>query len=107
MSTLHCLGLDGVYVRDERGSLEFHELPTPSTAEVREIARRTARRLHAAFVKQGRKSHWDDEADSDDSGKTEPFSLEQPGLFACYQAAVWRWRLRRASGSARTARGGG
>ena len=82
---LHCLGLDGVYVRDAQGALGFHELPTPSSAEVREIARRTARRLHAAFVKQGRKSPWDDE---DDSGETEPFSLEQPGLFACYQAAA-------------------
>jgi hypothetical protein len=40
---LHCLGLDGVYVRDAQGALRFHELPTPSSAEVREIARRTAR----------------------------------------------------------------
>jgi hypothetical protein len=66
---LHCLGLSGVYVRDEKGSLEFHELKAPSTAEVREIAGRTARRLHAAFRKQGRKSPWDDEAASFDSGE--------------------------------------
>jgi len=85
---LHCLGLDGVYVRDAQGALGFHELPTPSSAEVREIARRTARRLHAAFLKQGRKSPWDDEAASGASGDTEPFGLEQPGLFACYQAAA-------------------
>jgi hypothetical protein len=85
---LHCLGLDGVYVRDAQGALGFHELPTPSSAEVREIARRTARRLHAAFLKQGRKSPWDDESVSGDLGETEPFDLEQPGLFACYQAAA-------------------
>jgi hypothetical protein len=73
---LHCLGLDGVYLRNAQGALEFHELETPSTAEVREIARRTARRLHAAFVKQGRESAWDHESASGDSGETEPFSLE-------------------------------
>src|SRR5450432_1890777 len=44
--------------------------------------------MHAAFVKQGRKSPWDDESVSGDSGETEPFSREQPGLFACYQAAA-------------------
>jgi hypothetical protein len=64
-STLHCLGLDRVYLCNAQGALEFHELATPSTAEVREIARRTARRLHAEFVKQGRKSPWDHEAVAD------------------------------------------
>ena len=39
---LHCLGLDGVYVRDADGKLVSHELPTPSCAEVASIARRTA-----------------------------------------------------------------
>jgi hypothetical protein len=75
-------------MRNAQGALEFHELATPPTAEVREIARGTAGRLHAAFVKQGRKSPWDHESDSLDSGETEPFSLEQPGLFGCYQAAA-------------------
>ena len=31
---LHCLGLDGVYLRNAHAALEFHELATPSTAEV-------------------------------------------------------------------------
>jgi Putative transposase len=85
---LHCLGLDGVYVRDAQGALAFHELATPSSAEVRETARRTARRLHAAFIKRGRRSPWDDESAFVDSEETDAFSLEQPGLFACYQAAA-------------------
>ena len=46
---LHVLGLDGVYVEDEQGELRFHALGTPSSAEVRVIARRTALRLHQAF----------------------------------------------------------
>jgi len=62
-------------------------LATPSSDEVREIARRTALRLHRAFEKQGRPSPWDEHAVVD-SAETDPFSLEQPGLFACYQAAA-------------------
>jgi hypothetical protein len=85
---LHVMGLDGVYVEDERGELRFHTLGTPSSGEVRDIARRTALRLHRAFQKQGRQSPWDDEHAFVDSGEADPFSLEQPGLFACYQAAA-------------------
>ena len=85
---LHCLGLDDVYLRNALGALEFRELATPSTAEVGEIARRTGRRLHAAFVKQGRKKPVGRRVVSGDSGETEPFSREQPGLFACYQVAA-------------------
>ncbi len=51
-------------------------------------ARRTARRLHRAFQKQGRISPWDDEHAFVDSGDTDPFSLDEPGLYACYQAAA-------------------
>jgi hypothetical protein len=58
-------------------------VPAPRSLDLR-----TARRLHAAFVKQGRKSPWDHESASGDSGEPEPFSLEQPGPFACYQAAA-------------------
>jgi hypothetical protein len=83
---LHVLGLDGVYVRKEGGALEFHGLDTPSREEVEDVARRTALRLHRAFRKQGRVSPWDEPELSD--GESEPFSIEQPGLFACYQAAA-------------------
>jgi Putative transposase/Transposase zinc-binding domain len=85
---LHVLALDGVYVEDEQGELGFHALGTASSAEVADIARRTARRLHRAFQKQGRISPWDDEHAFVDSGDTDPFSLDEPGLFACYQAAA-------------------
>jgi hypothetical protein len=85
---LHVLGLDGVYVEDEQGELGFHPLGTPSSDEVRDIARRTALVLHRAFQKKGRQSPWDDEHAFVDSGESDPFSLEQPGLFACYQAAA-------------------
>jgi hypothetical protein len=85
---LHVLGLDGVYLKDEQGELRFHALPTPSSAEVADIARRTGRRLHRAFQKKGRPSPWDDEHAFVDSEPTDPFSVEQPGLFACYQAAA-------------------
>ncbi len=85
---LHVLGLDGVYVENEQGDLRFHTLGTPSSDEVRDIARRTAVRLHRAFQKKRRPSPWDDEHAFVDSGESDPFSLEQPGLFACYQAAA-------------------
>jgi len=82
---LHVLALDGVYLRDESGGLEFHALPTPSRAEVEEVARRTAKRLHRVFQKVGRLSPWDEPELSEDE---HPFTIEQPGLFACYQAAA-------------------
>ena len=87
---LHVLGLDGVYVEDDRGELHFHTLPTPSSAEVADIARRTAQRLHRAFVKSGKSSPWDDEHafGFGDAGEMDPVEVSQPGLFACYQAAA-------------------
>ena len=85
---LHVLGLDGVYIEDEQGELRFHALGTPSQAEVADIARRTAQRLHRAFQKKGRSSPWDDEHAFVDSAEADPFCVEQPGLFACYQAAA-------------------
>jgi hypothetical protein len=60
---------------------------TPSSVEVRDIARRTALRLHRAFQKQGRPSPWEEHAFID-SAESDPFSLKEPGLFACYQAAA-------------------
>jgi hypothetical protein len=84
---LHVLGLDGVYVEDEHGLLRFHGLGTPGSDEVALIARRTALRVHRAFQKRGRPSPWDDEHAFVDSGEADPFSLEEPGLFTCYQAA--------------------
>lgn len=57
---LHVLALDGVYVRDESRGLAFHALPTPSRAQVEEVARGTAKRLHRVFQRAGRPSPWDE-----------------------------------------------
>jgi len=84
---LHVLALDGVYVEDEQKELTFHALAAPSSVEVFDVARRTALRLHRAFQKQGRHSPWDEHT-FDDSADTDPFSLDQPGLFACYRASA-------------------
>ncbi len=85
---LHVLALDGVYTEDADGTLSFHALPTPTAAEVSEIAERTAKRLHKAFQKQGRVSPWDDVAAPSDAELTDSLQDAQPGLFACYQAAA-------------------
>jgi hypothetical protein len=85
---VHLLALDGVYIEDERGELGFQALDAPSSAEVADIAGRTARRVHQAFKKKGRPSPWDQEHALGDSGEADPLSIEQPGLFACYQAAA-------------------
>jgi len=85
---LHVLALDGVYTEDASGVLTFHALPTPTAAEVSEIAERTAKRLHKAFQKQGRASPWDEAADPADAALTDSLQDAQPGLFACYQAAA-------------------
>src|SRR5690606_11847724 len=85
---LHVLALDGVYTEDAASELSFHALPTPTSAEVSEIAERTVKRLHKAFRKQGRVSPWDDAADPVDAQLTDSLQDAQPGLFACYQAAA-------------------
>ena len=84
---LHVLALDGVYTEEASGRLTFHALPTPTAAEVWEIAQRTALRLHRAFKKEGRTSPWDEEGGREDAC-TESVQAEQPGLFACYEAAA-------------------
>ena len=84
---LHVLCLDGVYRRDGE-ELTFSPLPTPSAQEVGDIARRTAKRVHKAFVARGRPSPWDDTAGSSDTAESDPLSLDEPGLLSCYQAAA-------------------
>jgi len=39
------LFLDGVFVRDEDGALDFHELDEPSPEQVADVAGRTAKRV--------------------------------------------------------------
>ena len=51
----HVLALDGVYVRErEDGPLVFLPLPTPTSAEVADVARRTAERIEAAMSRQAK-----------------------------------------------------
>jgi hypothetical protein len=78
------LVLDGVYVRDATTrELEFHSLPTPTTAEVADVALRTAQRLDKLLRAQGRSLLPDDCTDP------EPLALQldHPALAACYDAA--------------------
>jgi hypothetical protein len=84
---LHVLGLDGVYVEDEQGELRFHALGTPSAAQVADIARRTAQRLHRAFQKKGRPSPWDDEHAPVDSADADPFTS------GCAASSASRWTV--------------
>src|SRR5690606_36975722 len=81
---LHVLALDGVYVReDPDGPLVFRALPTPTHAEVADVARRTARRIERILEAHGR---W---LDPEMAGaEPHPLELDEPGLAACYRAAA-------------------
>jgi hypothetical protein len=80
---LHALVLDGVYLRDDHGILVFHALPTPTRAEVADVARRSAERVERVLRAAGRSL---DPSDADDSPPE--LALEEPGLAACYGAAA-------------------
>src|SRR5690606_8287683 len=74
----------GVYVReDPDGPLVFRALPTPTHAEVADVARRTARRIERILEAHGR---W---LDPEMAGaEPHPLELDEPGLAACYRAAA-------------------
>ena len=71
----HTLALDGVYVRADDGTLDFHPLPPPTAAEVAEVAGRTAERVRRSLEQRGREL-----GDS--------FDDEHPALASCYAAAA-------------------
>ena len=80
----HVLALDGVYVRQgEGGPLVFQPLPTPTRAEVADVARRTAERIETILRAHGRSL--DPELCDDEPS---PVCLDEPGLAACYAAAA-------------------
>jgi hypothetical protein len=80
----HVLVLDGVYVRDATTrTLDFHPLPTPTTAEVADVALRTAQRLDKLLRAQGRTLLRDEYSDPEPPA----LQLEHPALAACYDAA--------------------
>jgi Putative transposase len=80
----HVLALDGVYVReDDDGPLVFHALPTPTHAEVAEVARRTAERIEHILRAHGRSL---DPTMQDDAPTS--LAVDEAGLAACYAAAA-------------------
>jgi hypothetical protein len=76
----HVLALDGVYVRNSQGDFEFVGLPKPTSAQIADVAKRTADRVEKLLRDRGLLP--ENEADS---ASQEP--SEQPGLFACYELA--------------------
>ncbi len=52
---LHVIALDGVYVRDERGTLVFRELAPPTRDDVADVAARTAAKLDRVLARHGRR----------------------------------------------------
>ncbi len=79
----HSLFFDGVFVRDEDGALEFHELDEPSPEQVANVAERTARRVVKLLQKAGRSL--DSEFQDDD---TCDFVSRHPALASLYAAAA-------------------
>jgi hypothetical protein len=79
----HSLFLDGVFVRDDDGALEFHELDEPTPEQVADVAERTARRVIQLLEKAGRSvdSEFQDE-------EVEEFVTRQPALASLYAAAA-------------------
>jgi hypothetical protein len=79
---LHVLALDGVYTPDGKdGDLVFHALPAPTSAEMTEVARRTACRVDKILRKHGRSL--------DGQQHDAPAELtNDPALAACYAAAA-------------------
>jgi hypothetical protein len=80
----HTLVIDGVYVQDDDSDrLVFYPLPAPTHAEVAAVAGRIAQRAEAVMRKHGR---WVDSNSADN--ESDPLSLEQPVLSACYQGCA-------------------
>jgi hypothetical protein len=80
----HLLALDGVYIRQEHGALVWHSLPTPTRAEVQDVAARTARCIQRILRAHGRSL--DPALQTVD--EPDRFAQDQPALAACYAAAA-------------------
>jgi Putative transposase/Transposase zinc-binding domain len=72
----HLLSFDGVYMADEGGRPEFHELPPPEDAEVVRLTTLVASRILSLIERRGLKEGAD------------ALSQNDPGLAALYAAAV-------------------
>ena len=77
----HTLALDGVYVRDEEGELQFREFGEPTTEDVAQVASWTHASLLRVLKRHGRSL--DGISDTADS-----FASDQPVLASCYGASA-------------------
>lgn len=94
----HTLALDGVYVRNDDGALEFLELDEPTADEVADVTRRTAKRVAAILERHGRSApailgYGSDDGDGDGDGEgtdeeTDTLQEQQLALASCYGAAA-------------------
>ena len=81
----HLLALDGVYVHQKGdGALVWHSLPTPTRAEVEDVAARTVRRIQGILRAHGRSL--DPALQTVD--EPDRFAQDEPALAACYAAAA-------------------
>jgi len=77
----HTLALDGVYVRDEQGELQFHPLPEPTGEEVAQVAAWTHEALLRVLARHGRSLEGVDES-------PDAIVHDQPVLASCYAAST-------------------
>lgn len=80
---VHSVFLDGVFVRDDDGLLEFHELDEPCPEQVADVAGRTAKRVIKLLEKAGKSL----ESELSDD-ETDDFVQRQPALASLYAAAA-------------------
>jgi len=81
----HSLFLDGAYIEQSDGSLEFCELAEPTPEQVADVARRTARRVADALRKAGKSLTPEFDTDHED---TDAFAESQAALALCYASAA-------------------
>ncbi len=79
-TSFHTLALDGVYVRDDEGSLQFCVLSKPSTEDVAQVATWTHVSLLRVLERHGRSL--------EGVGATDAFADDQPVLASCYGASA-------------------
>lgn len=77
----HTLALDGVYVRDEEGSLQFFVLSAPSTEDVAQVAAWTHAAMLRVLERHGRSLEGVSDA-------PDTFADDQPVLASCYGASA-------------------
>jgi len=92
----HTLALDGVYVRDEAGELQFRELGEPTEEEVAQVAGWTHVSLLRVLKQHGRSM--------DGLADTDAFASDQPVLASCYGASAADLQLLGAAAGRKTAK---